>query len=247
MTQNQPQGTTHATHDLAEQVAKRLTETLQAASPALRQQTAAGALARGQVFQIAGYLDDAAECYTEALALDPGLHEAAARLAVVEAAAGRAESALSVAMKLAAQAPSFEMREVSSEQQVSALTILGDALANAGRTADAVSAYELARKSNPKDTFAAARLAQMYLATGQHKKAVDQSTAFAANPRFRVLAKVLTLGSKSEALLPIFDARAVHNSLRVAMPGRPVLADGEPVVAPLVDADTGWCGEPSPE
>ncbi|HSE18457.1 MAG TPA: hypothetical protein VLB46_15495 [Pyrinomonadaceae bacterium] len=223
-------------HSLAELLLKRTTETLQAASRNLTEDSPAGAFARGQVFEIAGYFDQAAESYREA-----GTDEAAARLAIVHIKNSKPEYALNTAMQLAARNPKVSVRELTSNESAGALTILGDALASNNRPEDAVKAYMAARKIDSKDSFAAGRLAQVYLALGQPAKAVELGDQFANNARFRSLSSVLALGKTNDALLPTIKTENLARVLRVSAPGRPMLLDGEPQLAAILEGSTDWC------
>jgi tetratricopeptide (TPR) repeat protein len=232
-----------STHDLAGLICRRMTETLQGTSGKLSERSAAGALARGIVFHMASYFEEAIESYKEALALDPALDEAAARLVLAQLKARQYDKALASAMRLSARAPGFELKEMSSNEHTSALTLLGDALAYNGRIDDAIQAYQAARRTSSGDTFAAGRLAQLYLASGEPKKALEQTKAFAGNPRFRDLSTVLKLGHLSEALLPAFNRASMPDLLMRADPGRPMVVDGAARVAVIAWGDDRWCGE----
>jgi tetratricopeptide (TPR) repeat protein len=224
-------------------LAKRLTETLQEASKLLDDQSAQGALARGKVLQCSDYFVEAADSYADALALDPELEEAAARLVVAQLKARQPERALASATKLAARNPGFELRELSSDQHASALTLLGDALVHNGRVQDAIEAYKAASGVSRKDSFAAGRLAQLFLSTGEPKKAIERTKDFANNPRFRDFSSVLALGQRSEALLPAFRGNSVVELIANTAHGRPLLVDGEARVASIAWGDDAWCAD----
>lgn len=227
--------------ELIRTLAQKLIETLQAASKQLDDRSAKGALARGQVLQSADYFVEAAESYKEALAFDPDLDEAAARLVVAQLKARQPEKALSNAMALASRNPGFELKELSSDQHASAMTLLGDALAHNGRLNDAIEAYKAAPTVSRRDNFAAGRLAQLYLSTGEPKKAIEQGKGFSNNPRFRDLSKVLALGHRSETLLPLFKGGSVAELLANTAHGRPLLVEGQPRVASIEWGDSSWC------
>ena len=232
---------------LTRSLGERLIESLQTSNKRLDEQSAEGALARGRVFQMASYFVEAAECYTEALAFDPELDEAAARMVVVQLKAQQPEKALDSAMKLAARNPGFEVKELSSDQYASAMTLLGDALAHNDRLSDAIEAYKSARSVSSRDSFAAGRLAQLFLATGEPKKAVEQAKNFANNPRFQNLSKLLSLSRKSETLLPMFNRGSVSVLLANTAHGRPILVEGMPRVASIAWGDDHWCADLSEE
>lgn len=229
--------------NLAASLATHLTSTLEAARAASGENSAVGALARGRIFQLAGYLPQALESYAAAIGQDAQLDEASARLVIVEIMMGRFDSALAHATKLATRNPGFEFKEGSSNQTVSAMTLFGDALAAEGRTKEAIEAYMAARSRHPNDTFAAGRLAQLYLATGEPKQAQLHAEAIAGNPRFADLSRMLALGAKSEAFVASLGREGLAGMLRVSMPGRPLLIDNEVRVAPITHGCERWCAE----
>ena len=233
--------------NLADSLATHLIATLEESKVKAAANTAEGALARGRIFQSTGYFAEAAESYLGALSQDVQLDEASARLVTVEIMRGRIDSALAHAMKLAARNPKFEFKEVSSDQVVSAMTLLGDALAADGRTKDAIEAYKAARVSNPMDTFAAGRLAQLYLATGEPKYAQQQAKEIGGNTRFAELSRMLALGAKSDAFLPSFRLDGLAGVLRVSMPGRPMVIDNDARVASIVHGCDCWCADVFPD
>jgi tetratricopeptide (TPR) repeat protein len=231
--------------EFAQLVSQRSAETLKDASARLGENSSEGAFARGNVFELAAYYEQAEESYREALSMDQGNYQAAARLALVQLKGNKSDKALRTASNLAAQNPGLLIRELTTNENVSALTILGDALVSNGRVEDAVEAYQAALKASGKDTFAAGRLAQIFLSTGEPKKALDLGKSFASNPRFSTLSSVLALGKTSEALLPRFKRESLVDAIRVAMPGRPLLVDGTPRFAPVVEDGGAWCEDTS--
>jgi tetratricopeptide (TPR) repeat protein len=226
---------------VTQMIAERLAQAVEHDRPHLHESTAAGALARGRVLALAAYNQQAIESYREALSLDPCLHEAAARLVVLLLRTGQVEPALAAALKLAAEAPHFQLREMSSDESIGTLTLLGNALARNGRADDAIEAYAAARRVCGNDSSAAARLAQMYLATGEPHKALEQASAFADNPRFHDLASVLKLGKTSEALLPSFHKDLVASLVSLEDHGRPLSVGGQHRHAALSEDDVAWC------
>lgn len=220
---------------LARSLAAELTGTLEGATRSLESNTAAGGIARGKVFQAAGYLEEAAESYSQAMEAKAS-DEAAARLAIVLLYAGNAEKALATATELARRNPSFEVRELTSKQRTSALTILGDAQAQSGRLDEAIETYKRARKTSPKDTFAAGRLAQAYLAKGDTRKAAEFVEDAARNPRFASVSRQLSGGVGGSVIIDRRQLVAVH--------GRPLFVEEKPRLAPIVRGDSQWCEMP---
>src|SRR5690348_12671856 len=68
--------------DVSRAIATNLLNALQSDAKILAEKTGKAALARGRVFGLAAYHDEAIASFKEALELDPSLHEAAARLVV---------------------------------------------------------------------------------------------------------------------------------------------------------------------
>lgn len=226
---------------LAKSLAKHLIASLGAAADVAGERSANGALARGRIYLVARYFAEAAQSFAEALEKDPKMDEAAARLISVRMNQGRYEEALSLAIELASRNPTFEFKENTSDQVVSAMTLLGGALTAVGRTQDAIEAYLVARKSNPKDTFAAGRLAQIYIATGQPKLALQESKAVARNTRYAALARELARGAENALFLPSIRTGELRDLVGVADPGRPVIVEGRARVASLIDGCDAWC------
>ena len=230
---------------IATAMCARSMQTLEESKKHLGERTAAGALARGKVFSIAAEYGEAAACFAEALSMDPALTEAAARVPLALLKAGQPEKALTRAMALAARQPEFIVQELVSNEKISAMTILGEALLANGRLDQAKDAYSAAHKISAQDTYAVGRLAQLHIATGQPKDAVGLAPQFAANPRacFRGLNAVLPLGNTNASLLPRITTDSLVASLTHCMPGRPILSDGTAQVAPLVWGNEDWCAD----
>lgn len=225
---------------LAKSVADQLAKNALDASAAAGGDSATALLARGKAFQLASYFEEAAQSFEAAVAIDPNLSEARARLAVVQMRASQPQRALATAMDLAQSEPSFLLHELTSSQAMSAMTILGDALSLNGRVEDALEAYRNAVKRSPKDMFAAGRLAQAYLSLGDAKSAFEQADKIANNPRFHSLTRLLRLGNETLAVLPRQNGNMAA-LLAVSAHGRPMIVNDHASTAPLVFAPTGWC------
>jgi len=176
---------------------QRAMQTLEESKKYLSENSALGALARGKVFSLAAEYDQAAASFAEALALDENLTEAAARLPLAQLKAGQNDKALYNAMTLAARQPKFMVQELSTNEKVSAMTILGETLLANGRIQDAAEAYRNARQISSEDSYAAGRLAQLHLAEGKAGDALKLSENFRVNPRacFQNLSAVMPLGA----------------------------------------------------
>lgn len=220
-------------------------DTLSKVDAQLADQSAAGALARGKVFELVGYFAEAANSYVEALSYDRGLAEASGRLALALLKSTQNERALSVAMGLAARQPNFKLGALATDEQVSAMTILGDALVANNRLEDAKEAYVAARKIDSKDSYAAGRLAQIHLAEKDFKRASELRRDFRDNLRFQELNSLLSLGETSSALLPTVTRESLARNIAGSAVGRPLLVDGEVRCASIVEGDEGWCADPS--
>ncbi len=231
------------TQGAARMIEKRVLETLQGQSANVEENTSEGALARGRLFAMALYQEQAIDSFKEALSLDPTQYEAAARLVLLLMRVRRHEEALDVATKLAAEAPDYEMTEMTSDERISVFTLLGNALVQNHRTEDAIHAYQTARRMSKRDTTAAARLAQLYLASGEPKRALEQANTFSRNPRFRDLSSVLNLGRTSEALLPTYRRESLADTLALADHGRPPTVPDGSRLAPVEPEASAWCAD----
>ena len=223
---------------LVQSLIGQMVKTLAGTERFLLSDSADAAVARGKVFQLAGYLEDAADSYTAALG-SKSEDEAAARLVLVQLMSRQPEKALATATALASRNPGFEFKEMTSNRRISALTLLGDALAYNGRIDEAIPAYQRARATSSKDAAAAGRLAQAYLAAGQPKKAKALAPEIGPNPRFRRLTELLA-GDVSN--LPT-GVDSLIGMLEVTVHGRPLVVDDALVFAPLVYGDDQWCAE----
>lgn len=235
----------HDVKTLANSLTHSLIKTLSDASQKIGGDDAAAALARGKVFQLSNYLDAAISSFQTALAREPELDEARARLAQVQSLAHQPENALATAMELVQSNPGYKLTEMTSAQTMTAMTLLGDVLVRNNRVKDATEAYKVAASRYKDDTFAAGRLAQAYLVSGQPQKAMEAVPSFASNPRFVSLQKILTLGRENEALLPKYSHDNMQALVSLTEHGRPMVVDGTSYVAPLVAGAGDWCaGEP---
>jgi len=227
--------------NVAESVSDHIIKTLQSAKKHLGDASPDAAVERGKVFQLGGYLEDAADAYAEGMGSKSNGNEAAARLALVQILSREPEKALATATELASRHPDFRFKESTSDQHVSALTVLGDALAVSGRLDEAIDAYTRARSTCSDDAAAPGRLAQLYLATGQPERALELEKDVARNPRFGHLSQILAAGRANAELLSRLGASSVAGWVAVTVHGRPMLAEEEAVVAPVVVGDAQWC------
>ena len=197
------------------------------------------AIARGKVFQLAGYFAEAADSYTEALG-SKSEDEAASRLVLVQLMARQPEKALATATALASRNPGYEFKEMTSNQRISALTLLGDALVYNGRLNDAIKAYKRARATSSKDAAAAGRLAQAYHAVGEPKKAQALAKEIGKNPRFARLSAVLAGDVQT---LPAVGIESLTAMLQGTPVGRPLIINDTVVLAPIVNGSIQWCAD----
>lgn len=223
-------------------IAERYIPGLQKAAGQIGDSGASGALARGIVFQNAAFLEDAVASFKEALALDPSTHEAGARLVLTLLRARKPEAALDVAMKLAQSAPDYAMPELTTDESIGVFTLLGNALLANGRLSDAGQAYETALRQRPEDSTAAARLAQVHIASGTPERALDHVTSIQKNPRFASLASLLQISREDAGLLSAFAPANAATQIAVDVHGRPYSVSGELRVA-VVAGDEAWSNE----
>lgn len=226
--------------DYALLLSKCSQDTLQKASAKLGDRTAEGALARGKVFELVGYFDDAVSSYEDAISLDHGLDEARARLALAQLKSQQPAKALATAIALTAHNQKLQLHALSTDERVSAMTILGDALVANNRLEDAVHAYEAARAIDAGDTYAAGRLAEVYLAIGESGKATALASAFSSNPRFFNVHEVLVLGQTSAGLFRLVDRASLVGRIHSVAVGRPLLVDDAARLATR-SGNAAWC------
>jgi tetratricopeptide (TPR) repeat protein len=238
-----PERTAQASAKLAQSLSKNIAATLESADKRLDADTPDGAIARGKVFQYAGYYDDAADSYAAGVDSQRAGDEAAARLVIALLLARQPERALEAATRLAKSNPGYEMKETTSTQRISALTLLGDALVFNGRVNEAIDAYTRARKTSAKDAAATGRLAQAYLATGEPKKALALAGDIGKNPRFRRLTALLEAGRDNPELLSNFGVSSLEGFVAVTVHGRPLIVEQRAVLAPESSDDAAWCAE----
>jgi tetratricopeptide (TPR) repeat protein len=143
---------TAGTAEHAQLVRRRAEETLRDVAASLGEQSAEGALARGKMFELVGYFPEAVAAYSDALAIDADLREARARRALSQLKAGHVGQALETATDLAARHPDYVVQALTTDERVSAMTILGDALLANDRIDDARVAYEQARSISEEDS-----------------------------------------------------------------------------------------------
>lgn len=220
-------------------------ETIDKVAGQLSEQSAAGALARGKMFELVGYFPEAVDSYVEALSCDRNNTEASARLALAQLKAEQREKALATATALAARQPAFKFKALVTNEQVSSMTVLGDALVGNGRLEEAKEAYQAARKIDGKDSYAAGRLAELHLANKDFKKALDLRKDFKDNPRFEELNSLMALSDTSDLLLPRFSRESLSLRISAIAVGRPLLVDGMTRFASVVEGDEEWCADSS--
>ncbi len=228
----------------AQMLLKNANQTLGEATKNLEAAGSAAALARGKVFELVGYFPEAVESYRHALIAEPGNTEAAGRLAIAQLKAGKTRAALAAATELAAGSPEARVKALATDEVVSAMTILGDALASSGRPVDAAIAYGKALEIDRGDSYAAGRLAQTVIATGGGEKLDGLDKLVGDNPRFHGLRAGLALGAKHHELLPTLNPSQLAAAVMSNPVGRPFLAEDQAILADVVEGDPSWCSEP---
>jgi tetratricopeptide (TPR) repeat protein len=223
-----------------ESIAGQLISTLEEALKVIKTCTSEGQLARGKIYQSAGLLNSAVECYEAAAHV--GCLESLARLAISQLMLGNIEAGLDAAVKLAGINGDFRIQALSTNERISAMAILGDALLLSGREDAAASAYEAALKSERNESYAAGRLAHLLIAQGKGDKAIELRDVIGDNPRFSDLQNLLQLTAAEPFATPLVTLDRVRSTLIHAMPGRPLLVDGFARVAPSVYG-TDWRAE----
>lgn len=224
-------------------IAKNLRETINSTNKELTEGGADASLAAGKIYALGAYHEEAIACFHDALKASAKLHEAAARLGILQIRTGRNLEALKTLSELAKRAPDYAMPEMASDEVVSVYTLLGNALLVNRRYDQAIAAYEKAGEVCPRDTSAAARLAQLHIASGNQDAAVELAPRFADNPRFASLSATLFLTRDSKLTLPAIGIDAFIASAALDVHGRPVIVNESARVAALVTGDDSWCAD----
>ncbi|CAH0445638.1 tetratricopeptide repeat protein [Ralstonia pseudosolanacearum] len=226
--------------DQAKRIATHFIEALREALDAINKHGDMATIAQGKVFESAGLMQTAIECYCTPA--KTGEMEALARLALCQIKAGQAEAALDTATKLTALDSKFACSALATGEVVSAMAILGDALVLADQEEPALAAYKAALNTDANQSYAAGRLASLLLAKGQTAEAVKLAPAIGRNLRFDDVQALLRLSASNAAATPSVSFERVQSLLRVAVPGRPFVISGEPRVAGSA-TDSSWSAD----
>ena len=186
----------------------------------------ADGLAQGQLFELADQDKMAEREYRKLLThsdKDISL-EAQARFTIVLLKQKRFDEALAAAERLTAVAPKYSLNSVVSGETYSSHTLLGEALFQQGRQAEAIKAFSAALKLLPEDPFVSGRLALLYLATDKAKEAAALAGAAAKSSRYAGLANSLALVESGVLVGRISADRALASVAGVAV-GRPFRVD----------------------
>jgi len=229
--------------EVSQKISAHLLQSLQSDAPQLGDITSGkGALARGRTLALAAYNQESITSYQQALKLDPSLYEARARLTVLQIRTGQKEAALESAKQLAEQKPTFVLQEMTSDERISAYTLLGNALLLNGLVNESIQAYLTALQVSVTETTAAARLAQVYIATGKGEEALKLADTFANNPRFAEFSAHLQLVRNGQAQMPFIDLSTIELDVH----GRPLsMVEEGARLAPVVQGDSSWCADVS--
>ncbi|MCP3102414.1 hypothetical protein LZ198_26430 [Myxococcus sp. K15C18031901] len=229
--------------EVSQKISAHLLQSLQSDAPLLGELSSGkGALARGRTLSLAAYNQESITSYQDALKLDPSLYEARARLTVLQIRTGQKEAALESAKRLVEQKPTFELLEMTSDERINAYTLLGNALLLNGLVNESIQAYLSALRFSVTETTAAARLAQVYIATGKGEEALKLADTFANNPRFAEFSAHLQLVRNGQAQLPFIDLSTIELDVH----GRPLsMVEEGARLAPIVHGDSAWCADVS--
>lgn len=197
---------------------------------------AAAYCAKGKIFGLAGYLDHAEECYQRALSLDPSTDEAAARLVMVLIRAGRLQCALDTALRLQRRNAKYRMPEMSTGLTIGVHSLVGLALLAGGKGDEARQAFSHSYSADRNDSIAWAYLVQMGGDDSNEKAAELLPTKGKLNPKFGKLADQLRSAGEHGVLGQSIIASALRN-VSVEAHGRPVVDDGQALLADLTDSD----------
>jgi tetratricopeptide (TPR) repeat protein len=219
--------------------ARRIMQTVEEASASVELATAEGALARGKIFEISGLRGRAAEQYERAYQLDNSSTEILYRLTLALLKAGKVKEALDASLNLVDKDPKFSTQALCSEEVVSSLSLLGDALIVNDKEEDAVKVFEQALENDPKETYAAGRLAQILLYQGNSEAARPLLGLVEQSARFADVAFLLRLasGALSQTVTGVVRIQSLKDAIRVSShAGRPLFVDGVQLTSELTNA-----------
>lgn len=134
-------------------------------------------LAAGKIQEIAQLFDAARDTYETILAKNPRATEARVRLALALLKSRDPVRGLAMAKQAAEADAKFLFNDITGRPR-SVQTVLGDAYRAQHDTVRAREAYEAAVKLQPKDSYAAYRLAQDHVQNGEIEQAVKLSDQF---------------------------------------------------------------------
>jgi tetratricopeptide (TPR) repeat protein len=224
---------------LAAQVGERMSSFLAKALKRADTDSADGALARGTILSLGGFHEQAAQSLTQALTMDSGAEEAAARLVLVQIRANELAAALETAVRLTSTAPRYAMEEITTGERINSFSLLGLALLANGRQREAVDAFKAAEEANPADGIAWAYLALLApkAAAGRHGASASKKPH--SNPRFASLNSLLHAQGGGN---PVSAAtvRAMTRRDLIAVPGRPLVV-GEGLQFAAIEESAAWC------
>ncbi|UXY14939.1 tetratricopeptide repeat protein [Chitiniphilus purpureus] len=156
------------------------------------QSDAARLVAAGKIREVAQTFQLAQKHYQAALQHDPGSLEAKARLAILYTKQRRRPTALKTALEVAQQNAKFKFSDITGRPR-SVQTVLGDAHRESGNAEDAKTAYAAALKLQSGDDYAAFRLAQLHLGSGDIAAAQNLAKKMGEHPEFAELHAALRL------------------------------------------------------
>lgn len=227
--------------DLARQILAELRKQLDAAAAGLDAGGPDSARAVGRLTGLANLKDRSVDAYTQAVRLDPSASRSRAGLVLALLKADRHDDALEQATILAGQDPAFQIGTLLPGESVSALALLGDALATLSKLDAAEQAYRSVLEKSPKDSYASGRLSQLLLQTaGRSTSAVEEAVRLGKNteqnPRFDQLRGVLRLAASESGIVPSLGSVV---PVMGPVPGRPFVVNGERRRA-TVETGSGW-------
>lgn len=225
----------------AEEIFKHSEATLQDVKKHLKETSYEGAMARGKLFELVGHFESAIESYKDAVRLNEKNSLAKCRLALSQIKAGHLEAALNTASEVAKAEPFFEVPALSSNDNIPALTILGDALCVNQRFEEALKTYLTVSEKGKADSYTQGRLAQLYILTGQEEKAIKLADKISASVRFSSLGNILSTTNVNITKLSGISRATLVESIMIDVHGRPLVSGDEIKVARMENHDTGWC------
>ncbi|WP_162795512.1 tetratricopeptide repeat protein [Nonomuraea lactucae] len=171
----------------------------------------AESLAAGKLFEIAGEPSSAETAYRRALAEDPDLDEAAARLVVVLTKLRRFDEALEIGGTLLLKSPTAVFSSLVYEGPLSACTVLGDVYRLSGNHTVAAGLYREAARLEGSTPYSVSQAVVTMALAGQGRaiaQFADEHSGASVGERIRSLIRLSRETDERFAIIQEVAARA---------------------------------------